>query len=88
MLVTDLNHFLDLSEDTPGPARRLAGHLSTGRSENLGICEAGVRAIPAVQRRAANADGCEAIICATPARPARRLAGHRNGVTCLRVICT
>ena len=28
MLVTDLNHFADLSEDTPGPARRLAGHLS------------------------------------------------------------
>jgi hypothetical protein len=28
MLVTDLNHFLDLPEDTPGPARRLAGHLS------------------------------------------------------------
>jgi hypothetical protein len=27
MLVTDLNHFLDLSEDTPGPARRLAEHL-------------------------------------------------------------
>ena len=27
MLVTDLNHFLDLSEDTPGPARRPAGHL-------------------------------------------------------------
>jgi hypothetical protein len=28
MLVTDLNHLIDLSEDTPGPARRLAGHLS------------------------------------------------------------
>jgi hypothetical protein len=28
MLVTDLNHFADLPEDTPGPARRLAGHLS------------------------------------------------------------
>ena len=28
MLVTDLRHFLDLSEDTPGPARRLAEHLS------------------------------------------------------------
>jgi hypothetical protein len=28
MLVTDLNHFLDLSPDTPGPARRLAEHLS------------------------------------------------------------
>jgi hypothetical protein len=28
MLVTNLNHFLDLPEDTPGPARRLAGHLS------------------------------------------------------------
>jgi hypothetical protein len=28
MLVTDLHHFLDLPQDTPGPARRLAGHLS------------------------------------------------------------
>ncbi|MGH3300842.1 MAG: hypothetical protein ACRDOK_03985 [Streptosporangiaceae bacterium] len=28
MLVSDLNHFLDLPPDTPGPARRLAGHLS------------------------------------------------------------
>ncbi len=28
MLVTDLNHFRDLSEDTPGTARRLAEHLS------------------------------------------------------------
>lgn len=28
MLVTDLNHFADLPEDTPGPARRLTGHLS------------------------------------------------------------
>jgi hypothetical protein len=27
MLVTDLYHFLDLPEDTPGPARRLAAHL-------------------------------------------------------------
>jgi hypothetical protein len=29
MLVTDLQHFLDLSSDTPGPARRLAEHLSS-----------------------------------------------------------
>ncbi len=28
MLVSDLNHFLDLPQDTPGPARRLAEHLS------------------------------------------------------------
>jgi hypothetical protein len=28
MLVTDLHHFLGLPPDTPGPARRLAGHLS------------------------------------------------------------
>lgn len=28
MLVTDLHHFLDLPQDTPGPARQLAGHLS------------------------------------------------------------
>ena len=28
MFVTDLRHFLDLSQDTPGPARRLAEHLS------------------------------------------------------------
>jgi hypothetical protein len=27
MLVTDLHHFLDLPEDTPGPARRLAQPL-------------------------------------------------------------
>ena len=27
MMVTDLYHFLDLPEDTPGPARRLAQHL-------------------------------------------------------------
>jgi hypothetical protein len=27
MLVTDLHHFLDLSPDTPGPARRLAEYL-------------------------------------------------------------
>jgi len=41
MLVTDLRHLLDLPEDTPGPARRLAqylgivrGHLSSGRSSS------------------------------------------------------
>lgn len=28
MYVTDLNHFLDLPEDAPGPARRLAGKLA------------------------------------------------------------
>jgi hypothetical protein len=28
VLVTDLHHFLDLPQDTPGPARRLAEHLS------------------------------------------------------------
>jgi hypothetical protein len=28
VLVTDLQHFLDLSQDAPGPARRLAVHLS------------------------------------------------------------
>ena len=29
MLVTDLNHFLGLPHDTPGPARRLAEHVSS-----------------------------------------------------------
>ena len=28
MFVSDLHHYLDLPEDTPGPARRLAEHLS------------------------------------------------------------
>ncbi len=28
MLVTDLHHFLDLPDDIPGPARRLAAYLS------------------------------------------------------------
>lgn len=27
VLVADLRHFLDLPDDTPGPARRLAEHL-------------------------------------------------------------
>ena len=40
MFVTDLHHFLDLPEDTPGPARRLAEQLS-----NI------VRAVPAATLR-------------------------------------
>ncbi|WP_235734310.1 hypothetical protein [Mycolicibacterium austroafricanum] len=28
MLVADLQHFLDLGPDTPGPARKLAEHLA------------------------------------------------------------
>ena len=29
MMVADLHHFLDLPDDIPGPARRLAEHLSS-----------------------------------------------------------
>ncbi|MDM3927480.1 hypothetical protein [Mycobacterium intracellulare] len=29
MLVSDLHHFLDLPDDVPGPARRLAQHLGS-----------------------------------------------------------
>ena len=29
VLVSDLNHFLDLPDDVPGPARRLAEHFGT-----------------------------------------------------------
>ena len=28
MLVADLQHFLDVGPDTPGPARKLAEHLT------------------------------------------------------------
>lgn len=40
MLVADLQHFMDLPDDTPGPARRLAGQLS-------GIVRAATPATPA-----------------------------------------
>jgi hypothetical protein len=54
MLVTDLSHFLDLSEDTPGPARRLAGHLSNiVRSATAGDARtAGGSALPCRRRPA------------------------------------
>ena len=52
MLVTDLSHFLDLPEDTPGPARRLAQHLgSIFRAATAG--DAGIRWMSALPCRPA-----------------------------------
>jgi hypothetical protein len=55
MLVSDLNHFLDLPPETPVPARRLAGHLSNivraGTAGDVGI--AWESALPC-RRRPAN----------------------------------
>jgi hypothetical protein len=57
MLVTDLHHFLDLPEDAPGPARRLAQHLgnivrtaTAGDAGSWWMTALGCRRRPAHQR--------------------------------------
>jgi hypothetical protein len=55
MLVTDLHHVLDLPEDTPGPARRLAGHLtSIVRAATAGDAGAAWETALPCRRRPAN----------------------------------
>jgi len=54
-LVTDLHHVLDLPEDTPGPARRLAGHLtSIVRAATAGDAGAAWETALPCRRRPAN----------------------------------
>lgn len=54
MLVADLQHFFDLPPDTPGPARRLAGHLSNivRAATAGGAATSWERALPCVRRPA------------------------------------
>ena len=55
MLVTDLHHFLDLPPDTPGPARRLADHLSNiVRAATAGDAGTAWESALPCQRRPAN----------------------------------
>jgi hypothetical protein len=55
MLVTDLHHFLDLPPDTPGPARRLAEHLSSiVRAATAGDAHAAWESALPCRRRPAN----------------------------------
>lgn len=55
MLVTDLHHVLDLPEDTPGPARRLAEHLtSIVRAATAGDAGAAWETALPCRRRPAN----------------------------------
>lgn len=55
MLVTDLHHFLDLPPDTPGPARRLAEHLSSiVRAATAGDAQAAWESALPCRRRPAN----------------------------------
>lgn len=54
-MVTDLHHVLDLPEDTPGPARRLAGHLtSIVRAATAGDAGAAWETALPCRRRPAN----------------------------------
>jgi hypothetical protein len=55
MFVTDLHHFLGLPEDTPGPARRLAEHLSNiVRAATAGDAGTAWESALPCQRRPAN----------------------------------
>jgi hypothetical protein len=55
MLVTDLHHLLDLPPDTPGPARRLAEHLSNiVRAATAGDAGAAWESALPCRRRPAN----------------------------------
>jgi hypothetical protein len=55
MLVTDLHHFLDLPPDTPGPARRLAEHLSSiVRAATVGDAQIAWESALPCRRRPAN----------------------------------
>jgi hypothetical protein len=55
MLVTDLHHFLDLSPEAPGPARRLAEHLSDiVRAASVGEAGMGWESALPCRRRPAN----------------------------------
>ena len=60
MLVTDLRHFLDLPEDTPGPARRLAQYL--GNIVRAATYRAPVRVTPKVSRLARLIDAVREIL--------------------------
>lgn len=72
MLVADLQHFLDLGPDTPGPARKLAEHLAG----IVAAASAGDAHIPwetalPCQRRPANrrCPGRINVVCAHPDQP-------------------
>lgn len=74
MLVTDLRHFLDLPPDTPGPARRLAGHLGdivrVGTAGNAGT--AWESALPCRRRPASRrCQGRMIVLRTAPGAPIR-----------------
>lgn len=55
MFVTDLHHYIDLPEDTPGPARRLAEHLANiVRAATAGDAATGWETALRCRRRPAN----------------------------------
>jgi hypothetical protein len=71
MLVTDLQHFLDLPENVPGPARRLAAHLGNiVRAGSAGDANTSwVSALPC-RRRPAHRQCAGRIAVARPEPPA------------------
>ena len=74
MLVTDLHHFLDLPQDTPGPARRLAGHLTNiVRAATAGDARTAWESALPCRRRPANhrCPGLMIVLWTEPAAPIR-----------------
>jgi hypothetical protein len=74
MLVTDLHHFLDLPPDTPGPARRLAEHLSNiVRAATAGDAGTAWKSALPCRRRPANrrCPGRMIVLRTEPAAPIR-----------------
>jgi hypothetical protein len=69
MLVADLHHFLDLPPDTPGPAQRLAEHLSNiVRAATAGDSAASWESALPCLRRPANRR-CRGRMIVTPTAP-------------------
>jgi hypothetical protein len=69
MLVADLHHFFDLPPDTPGPARRLAEHLSNiVRAATAGDAATSWESVLPCRRRPANRR-CRGRMIVTPTAP-------------------
>ncbi len=72
MLVADLQHFLDLGPDTPGPARKLAEHLAgIAAAASAGDAHTQWESALPCRRRPANrrCPGRINVVCAQPDQP-------------------
>jgi hypothetical protein len=76
MLVADLHHFLDLPDDTPGPARRLGEHLaSTAAAATAGNANSAWESALPCRRRPANRP-CPGRIIVARSQPDAPISWH------------